>query len=156
MARHNAVEVLCGAAVIAAAIGFVLFAMRHTGQRVIGGYELSANFDHVDGLTTGAEVRMAGVKIGSVEQITLNPETFQAQVVFTVAGNIKLATDSSAAVSSDGLLGGKYLALDAGGEDKILPPGGHIAITQSSMNMEALIGKYIFGGTGSAPAPHPK
>lgn len=153
MARHNAAEVLTGALVILAAGGFLAFAVGNTGTRIRDGYELSARFDRVDGLNPGAEVRIAGVKVGSVEAITLDPASFQAVVHFTVARNIALSTDSSAAVSSDGLLGGKYLALESGGDTAMLAPGGQIAVTQSSVNLESMIGKYIFGSTSKGNAP---
>jgi phospholipid/cholesterol/gamma-HCH transport system substrate-binding protein len=93
-------------------------------------------------------VRIAGVKIGSVDDIALNPKTYEADVAFTVQDGVSLSTDSSATISTDGLLGGKYVALATGGADQMLKPGGTITITQGSMNIEALIGKYIFGGPG--------
>ncbi len=150
MARHSAIEVATGAAVLLVAGGFLVFAVANTGQHFGGeGYALNAAFDHVDGLSVGADVRIAGVKIGSIQSIRLDPKTYLADVAFTVQDDVKLTDDSSATVSTDGLLGGKYLALATGGDDKILKPGGTITITQGSVNLEALIGKYIFGGTGA-------
>jgi len=154
MARHSPIEIATGAAVLLVAGGFLVFAMANTGQRFgVEGYRLNATFDHVDGLSVGADVRIAGVKIGSIQSIRLNPKTYQADVSFTVQDNVQLTDDSSASVSTDGLLGGKYLALATGGDDKILKPGATITITQGSVNLEALIGKYIFGGTGGKAAP---
>lgn len=152
MARHNAVEIITGACVILAAGGFLAFAVGHTGARIGKGYELTARFDRVDGLHDGAEVRIAGVQVGSVESITLDPQTYQAVVRFTVAPNVQLSTDSSASVASDGLLGGKFLALETGGESEMLKQGGQMTITQGSVNLEGLIGKYLFGTTSKAPA----
>jgi phospholipid/cholesterol/gamma-HCH transport system substrate-binding protein len=149
MARHSPVEVLTGAAVLLVAAGFLVYAVANTGQvGTAGGYQLHAAFDHVDGLADGADVRIAGVKVGSVDGITLNTKTYEANVAFTVQNGIALSTDSSATISTDGLLGGKYLAIATGGEEQMLKPGGLITITQGSMNIEALIGKYIFGGPG--------
>ena len=93
------------------------------------------------------------MKVGSVTTIALDPKTYLADVHFSVQNDIQLTDDSSASVSTDGLLGGKYLALATGGDDKILKSGGTITITQGSVNLEALIGKYIFGGTGGKAAP---
>jgi phospholipid/cholesterol/gamma-HCH transport system substrate-binding protein len=153
LARHSVIEVATGAVVLLVAGGFLVFAIANTGQKLgSDGYKLTATFDHVDGLTIGADVRVAGVKIGSVQSIRLNAKTYQADVGFTVQDRVALSDDSSATVSTDGLLGGKYLALATGGDDKILKPGGTITITQGSVNLEALIGKYIFGSTGSKPA----
>ncbi len=149
MARHSPVEVVTGAAVLLVAAGFLVYAVGSTGQiSTKGAYLLNAAFDHVDGLSNGADVRIAGVKIGEVVSITLNPKTYEAQVSFSVQDGVALSTDSSATISTDGLLGGKYLALSTGGEEQTLKPGGTITITQGSMNIEALIGKYIFGGPG--------
>ena len=115
---------------------------------------MHASFDHVDGLAPGGDVRIAGVKVGNVTAISLNPKTYQAEISLSVQPNVSLTTDSSATIASDGLLGGKYVALASGGEDTVLKPGGTITITQGSVNLEALIGKYIFGSTGKdAAAP---
>jgi phospholipid/cholesterol/gamma-HCH transport system substrate-binding protein len=136
--------------VLLVAGGFLVFAVANTGQKFgEEGYRLNAAFDHVDGLSVGADVRIAGVKIGSIQSIRLDPKTYLADVAFTVQDDVKLTDDSSATVSTDGLLGGKYLALATGGDDKILKPGGTVTITQGSVNLEALIGKYIFGSAGS-------
>jgi phospholipid/cholesterol/gamma-HCH transport system substrate-binding protein len=150
MARHSVIEVATGAVVLLVAGSFLVYAVANTGERLGGGggYRLNAAFDHVDGLSTGADVRIAGVKVGTVETITLDPKTYEADVGFSVQKGVALTTDSSATVSTDGLLGGKYLSLATGGEDTLLKPGGTITITQGSVNLEALIGKYIFGSTG--------
>jgi phospholipid/cholesterol/gamma-HCH transport system substrate-binding protein len=148
MSRHNPAELVTGAVVLAVAGGFLVFAVANTGRSFApdGGYTLRASFDHVDGLILGADVRIAGVKVGSVDSIKLDPKTFQADVAFSVQSGVTLTTDSSATVATDGLLGGKYLALAEGGDEKNIPPGGEITITQGSVNLEALLGKYIFGG----------
>ncbi len=153
MAKHSPVEVLTGAAVLLVAAGFLVYAVANTGRAGgSGGYQLHAAFDHVDGLSVGADVRIAGVKVGGVDSITLNTKTYEANVAFTVQNGIALSEDSSATISTDGLLGGKYLAVATGGEEQMLKPGGTITITQGSMNIEALIGKYIFGGPGGNSA----
>ena len=152
MARHSAIEVATGAAVLLVAGGFLVYALANTGQRFGTGYRLQASFDQADGLSVGSEVRIAGVKIGSVDAIRLDTATYQARVTFDVQRDVSLTTDSSATIASDGLLGGKYLALATGGEDTRLKPGGIITITQGSVNLEALIGKYIFGSTGKDSA----
>jgi phospholipid/cholesterol/gamma-HCH transport system substrate-binding protein len=116
MANHNPAELATGAVVLAVAGGFLVFAVANTGRSFgHSGYSLHASFDHVDGLATGADVRIAGVKVGSVQAITLDPKTYEADVSFTVQDGFPLTTDSSATVATDGLLGGKYLALADGG-----------------------------------------
>ncbi len=149
MARHNAAELATGAVVLAVAGSFLIFAVTNTGKSFDdGGYKLHASFDHVDGLALGADVRVAGVKVGSVEAIRLDPKNFVANVTFSVQDGVGLSTDSSATVATDGLLGGKYLDVEPGGEEKMLAPGGEVTITQGSVNLESLLGKYIFGSTG--------
>ncbi len=146
MARHNPAELITGAVVLLLAGGFLAYAVTNTGQGLgEGGYVLHAAFDHVDGLSPGSDVRIAGVKVGSIQSIVLDPKTYLADVTFSVQNGVTLTTDSSATVSTEGLLGGKYLALATGGADTDLKNGGTITITQGSMNLEALIGKYIFG-----------
>lgn len=152
MARHSAIEIATGAAVLLVAGGFLVFAVANTGRKLgEAGYKLHATFDHVDGLSPGADVRIAGVKIGKVGSIALDPKSYQANVSFSVENDVQLTTDSSATISTDGLLGGKYLALATGGEEKMLKSGDTITITQGSVNLEALIGKYIFGSTKDLP-----
>jgi phospholipid/cholesterol/gamma-HCH transport system substrate-binding protein len=156
MARHNPAELFTGAVVLLIAGGFLVFAVANTGKSFGGsGYDLHASFDHVDGLNTGTDVRIAGVRVGSIRSITLDPKTFLADVVFSIQDGIKLTDDSSATVSTDGLLGGKYLAIADGGDDKILKPGDAITITQGSINLESLLGKYIFGAGPSSTAKGP-
>ena len=147
MARHSAIEIATGAAVLLVAGGFLVYAIANTGQHIGAGYTLHAQFDHADGLGSGADVRIAGVKVGSVDAIRLNTKTYQADVAFSVQRDVALTTDSSATISTDGLLGGKYLALATGGDEAMLKPGATITITQGSVNLEALLGKYIFGST---------
>ena len=144
MAERRISEVLAGAVVLAVAIGFLGYAVVKTGGAGGGGYVLHASFDRIDGLGPGSDVRMAGVKVGSVEATHIDPKTFQAQVDFSVSKAIKLPTDSSAQVTSSGLLGGVFLALAPGGEAATIPAGGQVTITQSAVSLEDLLGKFIF------------
>ena len=144
MAQRNVSELIAGAAVLVVALGFLGYAVANTGRGVGSGYTLHARFDHIDGISPGSDVRLAGVKIGSVSEARIDPQTFQAVVAFTVARAIQLPTDSSAVVTSDGLLGGKFLAIAPGGDAKMIEPGGTVQITQSSVSLEDLLGKFIF------------
>jgi phospholipid/cholesterol/gamma-HCH transport system substrate-binding protein len=161
MARRNPAEIAAGVVVILIAASFLGYAVANSGRSAGGSfYPLHANFQSIDGLTIGSDVRIAGVKVGSVLASRVDPTTFQADVTLQVADTIKLPKDSAAAVTSDGLLGGKYLALTAGGDDATIPPGGLITITQGSVSLEDLLGKFIFSVTDmsnnaakSAPKP---
>lgn len=152
MARRGAAEIAAGAVVLAVAAGFFAYAVAHSGAAPSGGYPLRAEFDSVAGLPVGSDVRLAGVKVGRITGETLNPETYLAEVTFTVADGIRIPKDSSAAVVSEGLLGGYYLQLQPGGDSAMLPPDGRITVTQSPVNLETLLGKFIFSMTNAASA----
>ncbi len=142
--RHDPVELLAGVVVLVVLAALITAAVIGNGRRSQPGYELTAQFDHVDGLDVGSDVRMAGVTVGQVVSETVDPKTFQAIVTLTVRPDIKLPPDSSIVVTSDSLLGGKYLALAPGGADGSLPPGGRITQTQGSISLEQLLSKFIF------------
>jgi phospholipid/cholesterol/gamma-HCH transport system substrate-binding protein len=155
MARRNIAEVLTGAVVLLVAAGFLVYAVAHSGRSATGGYELYARFDHIGSLAVGADVRMAGVKVGSVDSATIDPKTYLAVVGFSVRKDIKLPKDSAAQIASDGLLGGNYLSLTPGGDDAILQPGQTVTITQSAVNIEELLGKFIFSASTLATSAKP-
>ena len=144
MAQRNLTELLAGAVVLVVAAGFLGYAVANTGRSTGSGMTLSAKFDRVDGLAVGSDVRMAGVKIGTVRSAAIDPKTYQAVVTFTVLSTLRLPADSSAEIASDSLLGGKVLALVPGGEATMLADGGRVAITQSSISFEQILGKFIF------------
>ena len=125
MAQRNAAELLAGAVVLAVALGFLGYAVANTGRSVGGGYTLHARFDRIDGLDD--RLGRAGRRRQGRQRhaARLDPQTYQAVVDFSVAPDIKLPKDSSAVISSDGLLGGKYLALEPGGDSAMVRPGGH-------------------------------
>ena len=138
-------ETLLGAAVLAVAIGFVVFAYTRSGVATVSGYEVSAAFNRVDGIANGSDVRIGGIKIGSVIERELDHVTFQAVLHMSIDETVELSVDSTAAVVSDGLLGGKFIDIQPGAEEALLADGGRIAYTQSSLLLEELIGKFAFG-----------
>lgn len=152
--NSNLVETLIGAVVIGVAAVFLVFAYSTVGPRTGGGYALTAKFDRVDGLPVGADVRISGIKVGSVTGQDLDPLTYRALVRLSVSSSIELPDDSSAKVASEGLLGGAYIAIEPGGSDKVIAPGGEIKYTQSSVDLMGLISRAVFGSTESQePAP---
>ena len=141
-------EIGTGLVVLLVAFGFLGYALLLGGKTTgSGGIELSARFDKIDGLPSGADVRIAGVKVGSVTGTRINPETFQAEVTLRVGSGIRLPADSSAEITSEGLLGGKYVSIVPGGSDRILASGGRITETQGSVSLESLLGRFIFSVT---------
>jgi phospholipid/cholesterol/gamma-HCH transport system substrate-binding protein len=165
MARRNAAEVVVGAGVLLVAAGFLAYAVAHSGRSASAGYPLTARFDHIDGLSVGADVRLAGVRVGSVTGTRIDPQSYLAVVTLSVQDGLQLPKDSSAEIDSESLLGGKYISLSPGGDAAMLQPGQAITITQSSVSLEQLLGKFIFSvtdmvnavksSTSSTPAPAP-
>jgi phospholipid/cholesterol/gamma-HCH transport system substrate-binding protein len=157
MRNNNMVETLIGALVVVIALGFVVFAYSNTSAGGLSGYPLEARFSSADGIVSGTDVRLHGIKIGDVSSVDLDPKTYLAIVHMNVRGNIPLPDDSSIKVTSAGLLGNSYLSIQPGGSLKNLQPGGVIANTQGSVDIMGLIGRAIYGNTssagGSAPAP---
>jgi len=152
MRRRGIADVLTGAVVLLVAAAFLGYAVAHSGRTTGSGYTLYARFDHIDGLGVGADVRLAGVKVGSVNEERIDPQSFQAVVSLSVRNDLRLPKDSAAIVTSESLLGGKYLSLQAGGDETVLQPGQTITITQSSISLEELLGKFIFSIT-NVPKP---
>ncbi len=142
--RRNIIETIMGGIVILVALFFVVFAFNSSGVSTVDGYEVTAEFDDATGLAPGTDVRMAGVKIGTVVEQKLNPETFFAQVVLNIDENIKLPVGTSARIISDGLLGGNFVSLTPGGDDANIPAGGAIEYTQGSINVVDLLGRFVF------------
>ena len=143
-ARRNAAELLTGAVVIVIAAAFLAYAVAGSGRAGAEGYLLHARFDRIDGLAIGADVRLAGVKVGRVTGERIDPRTFQAVVTFSVQDDIKLPKDSSAQITTSGLLGGSVLSVVPGGATATIPAGGNVTITQSAVSLEDLLGKLIF------------
>src|SRR6195952_806547 len=147
-------ETAMGFLVLALVAAFLIWSMNVTqAGRLGGGYSVSAKFGDVGGLQPGAKVSLAGVKVGSVSAVRVDPKTFLAVVELSLDGDLHVPSDSTAKVTSDGLLGGAHIALTPGGAEDDLKPGGEIANTQGSVDLFGLIGQMIRPHTGSsAPA----
>ncbi len=144
--NRNTIETLIGALVIFVAAWFLMFFMKSNAAVTITNdhYSLVAKFEQADGITVGTPVRIGGVKIGVVVGEDLDPKTYAAVVKFSIDKKVQIPADSTAKIASEGLIGGKYLAIVPGGDEKMLLPGQEIRFTQSSINLETLIGKMIF------------
>ncbi len=154
MIKRNAIETVMGAVVLVVAALFLFFAYTTTEVRAVSGYELTARFDRVGGLKSGADVRISGIKVGTVLNETLDSKTFEAIVRLTVQSDVKLPVDTVAAVTSSGLLGSDFVSLTPGNEDEVIKPGGTISHTQPPMDLQSLIGQYIFSqGGGNQKKP---
>jgi phospholipid/cholesterol/gamma-HCH transport system substrate-binding protein len=146
--QNNTVETLIGAIVVLVAVGFLAFAYTTTSSGSITGYELRARFSSADGIAPGADIRLHGIKIGSVSSIDLDPRTYNAIVRLNIREDVKIPDDSSVKVISSLLGGNSYLAVQPGGSDRMLTAEGEITNTQGSVDLMGLIGRAIYGNTG--------
>jgi phospholipid/cholesterol/gamma-HCH transport system substrate-binding protein len=146
--RRNLIETVMGAVVLVVAAIFMLFAYSTADIQAVEGYPVTAKFDRIDGIREGSDVRMSGIKIGTVVKQILDAETYLAVVTMTIDPAVKLPSDTSAQITSDGLLGDKYMSLSPGGADEMIPAGGEIETTQGSIDLFSLVGQMIFSQTG--------
>lgn len=159
MKGRSIAEVAAGAAVLLVAAAFLVYAVLHSGRGDVtaDGMLLTARFDRIDGLPNGADVRIAGVKVGTVTSSRIEPSSFDAEVTLRVDRALRLPADTSAEISSEGLLGGKYVSLVPGGSERLLADGARITETQGSVSLESLLGRFIFSVTqmNSQSSPQP-
>jgi len=140
----NAVETLIGTLVIAIAAGFLVFAYSMSDVAKVQGYKLVANFERADGINVGTDVRISGIKVGTVVEESLDNTTYFARVVLSVDTAVKVPEDSSVKVASEGLLGGNYLSIQPGGSEKVLTNGGEIVNTQPAIDLMSLVSRALF------------
>ena len=145
---RNAVETVMGAVVLVVAAVFLYFAYTTSQVQASGGYDLIARFDRVDGIRAGTDVRISGVKVGTVVSQRLDTKTFLAVLVLNIDTSVKLPKDTVAHITASSLLGDNYVLLEPGNEDAIIPPGGVIEHTLPPMNLEQIIGQAIFSQSG--------
>lgn len=145
----NLVETVMGGVVLLVAIGFLFTAMNETQVKSVEGYRIEAAFLKIGGLQKGSDVRMNGIKIGTVEESKLDTETYDAVVSMTIRPDIKLPIDSVASVVSGGLIGGKYIRLEPGADRKnFLSVNGRLDNTKDFRSLEDQVGEIIFLATG--------
>jgi len=146
-------ETILGAVVAVVAVGFFAFAAAQAGQTgASNGYDLTARFQRVDGISVGSDVRVSGVKVGAVRSIALDTETYLAQLTMSIDSNVQVLDDSTARIATDGLLGGAYIAIEPAGMD-VLAPGGEIPNTQGSVDLLTLFASFAQGqGNNDAAA----
>lgn len=143
MRDNNLAETVIGAVVVAIAVLFIAFIYTRTGSGGLSGYEIQARVPRVDGLGVGTDVRLAGIKIGTVSDLTLDPKTYLVTMHMNVRNDVKIPVNSSLMVTSTGLLGSSYISITPGGDDKVLASGGMIENSQGSVDLMSLIGRSI-------------
>lgn len=146
--QKNIIETLMGGVILLVAGVFMAFAYNGSGMRMEDGYTVHANFSNASGIALGSDVRIGGIKIGTVNNLTLDSDSYEAVISMQIRSATKIPKDSSASVVSSGLLGEKYIQITPGGEEKMLASGDKISFTQSAINLEEMIGKFMFSGGG--------
>jgi len=146
---ENKLEIAAGLLVVAVALGFVIFAGKGAGMGSGGDtYDLRASFRSIEGVSLGSDVKLAGVKVGTLTQVSLNPQTYMADAVLSLQKSVELPSDSAVLISSEGLLGGNFIELQPGGMPDVLAPGDEIEDTQGAVSLVSLLMKFV----GSKPA----
>jgi phospholipid/cholesterol/gamma-HCH transport system substrate-binding protein len=154
---RNVLETVMGAVVLLVAVIFLAFAYSAAQLKGVTGYPLSAKFNHIDGIRPGGDVRVSGIKVGTVISATLDPKTYQAIVQLSIDNSVRLPEDTVAQVTSSSLLGDNFMELVPGASDTMLRPGATIQFTQSPTSLQSLLGQVVFsvthpqgsGGSGS-------
>lgn len=150
---YERAEILAGAAVLAVALGFTLYAARGAGLGSTGdSYPLTASFRSIEGVSIGTDVRLAGVKVGTVTDIRLNPETYFADATISMRKDVAVPVDSTILIASEGLLGGTFVEVQPGGALEMLEPGGEIEDTQGAVSLITLLMKFAGGGAATSEA----
>lgn len=151
MEKERTFETIVGICVLIVAACFFNYVYTKSSWKSIDGYVLKARFDKADGLSEGTDVKVSGVRVGKIDSIEVDPKTFFAVVSFHISKEIKIPTDSSASVASDGLFGGKYLSIVPGGAEETLKNGEEIDETTGPINLETLIGKFVLSKDDQKP-----
>jgi phospholipid/cholesterol/gamma-HCH transport system substrate-binding protein len=146
--RDQIAEILVGAAVLLVAGVFLAYSLSAASRTSGAGYPLNVRFGSVDGLAPGADVRVSGVKVGSVSRIDLDPTTYAAKVEFTVDQSVQIPTDSSVSLKNEGLLGGVYLAVEPGADEEMLAAGAELDFGQGAIDVIRLLAEFVTGGRG--------
>ena len=152
----KSIETLVGGFVLLGMLGLVFLALKAANLGSVGGgdsYSVQARFDNIGGLKPRAPVRAAGVTVGRVKSISLDPKTFQGVVTIDLDKGYSFPKDTSAKILTAGLLGDQYIGLEPGGDDANLGAGQTIGQTQSAVVLENLIGQFLTGKADSAAAP---
>ncbi len=155
--NKKGIEVLVGCFVLLGLAGLLFLSLKAANLASFGersGYVVTARFDNIGGLKPRAPVRSAGVTVGRVKSIALDPKSFQGVVTMELDREVQFPKDSSAKILTSGLLGDQFIGIEPGGDEKNLSAGDVITSTQSAVILENLIGQFLFNkaaeGTGGS------
>lgn len=149
---RNVIETIMGGVVLLVAGIFLAFAYNNADLAEVKGYQVKAMFSSVGGLAPGGDVRINGIKVGTVLDQSLDPITYDAVVSMSIAPHLKLPADTAAAISSEGLLGAKFIKLDPGRSEETIADGGFVGRTINYKSIEEMVGELIFLATNPPSA----
>lgn len=153
MQQCNFSETLVGFLVVIVALAIGAFTYLHKGDGGAAGYDLNARLPKVDGLGVGTEVRLSGIKVGTVTDLELDPRNYLVVVHMNIDKDVKIPTDSSILVTQSGLLGSSYLSITPGGDEQVMKPGGYFQNVQGAIDLMNLIGRFATGAPTSNQPP---
>jgi phospholipid/cholesterol/gamma-HCH transport system substrate-binding protein len=151
MIGQKLIETIMGGVVLLVAGFFLVFAYTHADLREVKGYPITAHFSNVAGVDRGADVRINGIKVGTIATMGLDPQTFTSVVTLSIRDDIHLPDDTVGSIASDGLLGGKYIRLEPGRSTKLIEVGGGLTKTRDFKSIEEMVGNLIFLATAETP-----
>ena len=153
MKQQSKLELVVGVFVLVGLAAVAYLALRIGAGALVGGdtYALEARFTNSGGLNPGSNVVVAGVPVGRIDAVRLNPADFSSVVRFSVRKDVKLPVDTIASIKTTGLIGDKFLALAPGAESEFLAPGALITDTESTVDLESLISRFAFGNVNDKP-----
>jgi phospholipid/cholesterol/gamma-HCH transport system substrate-binding protein len=147
--KKNFFEATIGAIVLISAVFFITTSLKIKTLKKVNNYQVIAKFNNSDGIGVGSDVKISGVKIGTVSSQILDQKSYKAKITMNIDSSIQIPIDSSIKIVSEGLLGSKYLLINPGADEEYIKNGNEIEYTQSSVNFEELLGKFIFSSDES-------
>lgn len=148
--KGNILEAFIGAVVLIIASLFIFFAYTTSGEKIKSGYTLTARFDNIGGIAVGADVKINGIKVGIVKSLEID-ENYQAKAVFLIKNGMNIPKDTTAAVTTDGIMGNKFISMITGFDSEMLGPNEEIESTRSSVNLEDMIDKFVVNSAKDEP-----
>ena len=144
--KKNLFETIIGFVVLICASMFLYFSLKISNTQIIHGYKVIAKFKNIEGITAGSDVKIGGIIVGSVVKQELDPETYEATITIEINKDVKLPSDTSIKISTSGLVGTKFVNLEPGADEEYLEEGDEVSFTQSTIDLEELLGKFVFNG----------
>lgn len=144
--KNNTLETLIGflVLIVAGLFLFIAYKVSNNMQTISSGLKISGEFSNIDGINIGSDVKVAGVKVGSVLDVKIDSESYNSILVLKISKDLSIPTDSLFKISTSGLIGSKFVNIKIGANDEFFKNGDVIEFTESAMDLEDLIGRFLF------------